>query len=185
MALPSSCKHPTLGAGALDVKTLGPDLRLAFIASDAATSAALRLRLNAGSQWVSHLLHLTLACLTDEAFIASMTETRRHYRQQNEKLAAALARHGFSHATPGWPQFLAAADSGEPAAYARAGWLVREGEVFGIRTPSHGLRLSLGRLSDAEISPAADIAQALDAPDAGSPPNVSGSDGSCRQINEK
>lgn len=35
---------------------------------------------------------------------------------------------------------------------ARAGWLVREGEVFGIRTPSHGLRLSLGRLSDAEIS---------------------------------
>ncbi len=99
---PSSCKHPTLGAGALDVKTLGPDLRLAFIASDAATSAALRLRLNAGSQWVSHLLQdLTLACLTDEAFIASMTETRRHYRQQNEKLAAALARHGFSHATPG------------------------------------------------------------------------------------
>ncbi|MBZ4317759.1 transcriptional regulator PtsJ, partial [Mycobacterium tuberculosis] len=67
-------------------KTLGPDLRLAFIASDAATSAALRLRLNAGSQWVSHLLQdLTLACLTDEAFIASMTETRRHYRQQNEK----------------------------------------------------------------------------------------------------
>lgn len=52
-------------------KTLGPDLRLAFIASDAATSAALRLRLNAGSQWVSHLLQdLTLACLTDEAFIA-------------------------------------------------------------------------------------------------------------------
>ena len=153
---PSSCKHPTLGAGALDVKTLGPDLRLAFIASDAATSAALRLRLNAGSQWVSHLLQdLTLACLTDEAFIASMTETRRHYRQQNEKLAAALARHGFSHATPGWPQFLAAADSGEPALRlrpARAGWLVREGEVFGIRTPSHGLRLSLGRLSDAEIS---------------------------------
>ena len=41
----------------------------------------------------------------------------------------------------------------QPYAYAaRAGWLVREGEVFGIRTPSHGLRLSLGRLSDAEIS---------------------------------
>ncbi len=87
-----------------------------------------------------------------------MTETRRHYRQQNEKLAAALARYGYSHATPGWPQFLAAAASGEPAptpcAWPRAGWLVREGEVFGIRTPLHGpLRLSLGRLSDAEISP--------------------------------
>ena len=151
-------------------KTLGPDLRLAFVASDSTTSAALRLRLNAGSQWVSHLLQdLTLACLTDEAFIASMTETRRHYRQQNEKLAAALARYGYSHATPGdglnfWLP-LPAASQPYALRLARAGWLVREGEVFGIRTPSHGLRLSLGRLSDAEISRlAADIAQALDAP---------------------
>ena len=138
--------------------------------TDVDTSSALRLRLNAGSQWVSHLLQdLTLACLTDEAFIASMTETRRHYRQQNEKLAAALARHGFSHATPGdglnfWLP-LPAASQPYALRLARAGWLVREGEVFGIRTPSHGLRLSLGRLSDAEISRlAADIAQALDAP---------------------
>ena len=151
-------------------KTLGPDLRLAFIASDADTSAALRLRLNAGSQWVSHLLQdLTLACLTDEAFIASMTETRRHYRQQNEKLAAALARHGHSHATPGdglnfWLP-LPAASQPYALRLARAGWLVREGEIFGVRTPAHGLRLSLGRLSDAEISRlAADIALVLNQP---------------------
>ncbi len=58
--------------------------------------------LTPAAESVSHLLQdLTLACLTDEAFIASMTETRRHYRQQNEKLAAALARYGYSHATPG------------------------------------------------------------------------------------
>ncbi|MDU5362563.1 MAG: aminotransferase class I/II-fold pyridoxal phosphate-dependent enzyme, partial [Klebsiella oxytoca] len=37
-------------------KTLGPDMRLAIVASDCETSAALRLRLNSGSQWVSHLL---------------------------------------------------------------------------------------------------------------------------------
>jgi DNA-binding transcriptional MocR family regulator len=122
-------------------KTLGPDLRLAFIASDADTSAALRLRLNAGSQWVSHLLQdLTLACLTDEAFIASMTETRRHYRQ-NEKLAAALARHGYSHATPGdglnfWLP-LPAASQPYALRLARAGWLVREG-WFRRRTPVAG-----------------------------------------------
>jgi DNA-binding transcriptional MocR family regulator len=79
-------------------KTLGPDLRLAFIASDADTSAALRLRLNAGSQWVSHLLQdLTLACLTDEAFIASMTETRRHYRRMRNW----RRRWPGGHATPG------------------------------------------------------------------------------------
>ncbi len=124
-------------------KTLGPDLRLAFIASDAATSAALRLRLNAGSQWVSHLLQdLTLACLTDEAFIASMTETRRHYRQQNEKLAAALARHGFSHATPGdglnfWLPLPAASQpyclTPRPAP---AGWSGRERCLASVRPPT-------------------------------------------------
>ncbi len=123
-------------------KTLGPDLRLAFIASDAATSAALRLRLNAGSQWVSHLLQdLTLACLTDEAFIASMTETRRHYRQQNEKLAAALARHGFSHATPGMASISGCRCQrrASPTPYARpapAGWSGRERCLASVRPPT-------------------------------------------------
>ena len=73
-------------------KTLGPDMRLAIVASDADTSAALRLRLNSGSQWVSHLLQdLVIACLNDDAFMASLTESRRHYRRQHEKLIAALA----------------------------------------------------------------------------------------------
>ena len=98
-----------------------------------------------------------------------MTETRRHYRQQNEKLAAALARHGHSHATPGdglnfWLP-LPAASQPYALRLARAGWLVREGEIFGVRTPAHGLRLSLGRLSDAEISRlAAEIALVLNQP---------------------
>ncbi len=123
-------------------KTLGPDLRLAFIASDAATSAALRLRLNAGSQWVSHLLQdLTLACLTDEAFIASMTETRRHYRQQNEKLAAALARYGYSHATPGMASISGCRCQrrASPTPYAwpaPAGWSGRERCLASVRPPT-------------------------------------------------
>ncbi|HHG8774267.1 TPA: transcriptional regulator PtsJ [Raoultella planticola] len=137
-------------------KALGPDLRLAFVASDSATSAALRLRLNAGSQWVSHLLQdLAFACLNDSAFMASLAASQRHYRRQNEKLAAALLRHGFSPLPPGdglnfW---LPLQESSQPIALrlARAGWLVREGEAFGIRTPAHGLRLSPGTLNDGEI----------------------------------
>ena len=123
-------------------KTLGPDLRLAFIASDIDTSSALRLRLNAGSQWVSHLLqYLTLACLTDEAFIASMTETRRHYRQQNEKLAAALARHGYSHATPGdglnfWLPLPTASQPTPYAWPAPAGWSARGRCLAFVRPPT-------------------------------------------------
>jgi len=132
-------------------------LRLAIVASDADTSAALRLRLNSGSQWVSHLLQdLVIACLNDNAFMASLAETRRHYRQQHEKLIAALASRGITHLTPGdglnfW---FPLEEPSQPVALrlAHAGWLVREGETFGIRAPSHGLRLSLATLSENEIN---------------------------------
>lgn len=148
-------------------KTLGPDMRLAIVASDCETSAALRLRLNSGSQWVSHLLQdLVIACLNDDAFMASLTESRRHYRRQHEKLIAALARCGITYLTPGdglnfW---FPLEEPSQPVALrlAHAGWLVREGETFGIRAPSHGLRLSLATLSDEEINKlASDLCQIL------------------------
>lgn len=148
-------------------KTLGPDMRLAIVTSDCETSAALRLRLNSGSQWVSHLLQdLVIACLNDDAFMASLTESRRHYRRQHEKLIAALARCGITHLTPGdglnfW---FPLEEPSQPVALrlAHAGWLVREGETFGIRAPSHGLRLSLATLSDEEINKlASDLCQIL------------------------
>ncbi|VUS60023.1 transcriptional regulator PtsJ [Klebsiella spallanzanii] len=148
-------------------KTLGPDMRLAIVASDAHTSTALRLRLNSGSQWVSHLLQdLVLACLNDNTFMTSLAESRRHYRQQHEKLIAALARCGITHLTPGdglnfW---FPLQEPSQQAALrlAHAGWLVREGETFGIRAPSHGLRLSIATLSDDEINKLAnDLCQIL------------------------
>ena len=37
-------------------KALGPDIRVALVASDAATSRQLRLRLASGTSWVSHVL---------------------------------------------------------------------------------------------------------------------------------
>ncbi|ROS24810.1 MocR-like B6 salvage transcription factor PtsJ [Raoultella terrigena] len=137
-------------------KALGPDLRLAVVASDPTTSAALRLRLNSGSQWVSHLLQdLALACLNDSVFTASLAQTRRAYRQRNERLASALTRRGIDNPGPGdglnfW---LPLSAPSQPLALrlARAGWLVREGEPFGIRAPSYGLRLSLAALTPDEI----------------------------------
>lgn len=45
---------------------------------------------------------------------------------------------------------------------AKSGWLVREGEAFGVNEPAHGLRITLSTLSDSDINtPAADIYQAL------------------------
>lgn len=88
--------------------------------------------------------------------MASLAETRRHYRQQHERLIAALASRGITHLTPGdglnfW---FPLEEPSQPVALrlAHAGWLVREGETFGIREPAHGLRLSLATLSENEIN---------------------------------
>ncbi|MGV2395417.1 MAG UNVERIFIED_CONTAM: transcriptional regulator PtsJ, partial [Klebsiella aerogenes] len=69
--------------------------------------------------------------------------------------AAALARHGAGDYPSGdglnfWLPLSAAS---QPLALrlARAGWLVREGEAFGVKTSAHGLRLSLGALTEAQI----------------------------------
>ena len=148
-------------------KTLGPDLRLAFVASDPATSARLRLRLNAGSQWVSHLLQdLVYACLTDKAYQRTLTESRLFYAGQQQKLAQALSRHGVDGVLQGdglnlWLP-LATPSQRTAFALAKTGWLVREGEAFGINSPAHGLRITLSTLNDNDINRlASDIYHAL------------------------
>ena len=148
-------------------KTLGPDLRLAFVASDAATSAKLRLRLNSGSQWVSHLLQdLAYACLTDEEYQQSLAETRLFYASRQRQLSQALRAQGIDSVIPGdglniW---LPLADASQPTAFAlaKSGWLVREGEAFGVNAATHGLRITLSTLDDDNITQlAADIQRAL------------------------
>lgn len=148
-------------------KTLGPDLRLAIVCSDAATSAKLRLRLNSGSQWVSHLLQdLVCACLTDEDYQQSLHDTRQFYASVQQKLAAALRHQGIDSVSPGdgLNLWLPLHDASQTVAFklAKSGWLVREGEVFAVNTPAHGLRITLSTLSDSDINTlAADIHQAL------------------------
>ena len=148
-------------------KTLGPDLRLAFVASDKTTSAKLRLRLNAGSQWVSHLLQdLVYACLSDPDFQQSLEQTRQFYAGQQQKMAEALQAQGVTNIAPGdglnfW---LPLADSSHETAFAlaKSGWLVREGDAFGVQAPAQGLRITLSTLNDNDINRlAGDIRQAL------------------------
>ncbi|STT03979.1 transcriptional regulatory protein PtsJ [Klebsiella michiganensis] len=131
-------------------------MRLAIVASDADTSAALRLRLNSGSQWVSHLLQdLVIACLNDNTFMASLAETRRHYRQQHEKLIAALASRGITHLTPGdglnfWFRWKSRASRSAPSGARRLAGSRRR-NVRHSR-PFARLRLSLATLSDNEMN---------------------------------
>ncbi|MBA8064656.1 transcriptional regulator PtsJ [Citrobacter freundii] len=147
-------------------KTLGPDLRLAIVASDPDTSAKLRLRLNAGSQWVSHLLQdLACACLSDENYQRTLVQTQQFYASQQQKLTQALQQQGIELAAgDGLNLWLPLQTHSQSLAFAlaKAGWLVREGEVFGINAPSHGLRITLSTLDDHDITRlAADIHQAL------------------------
>ena len=147
-------------------KTLGPDLRLAIVASDPDTSAKLRLRLNAGSQWVSHLLQdLACACLSDENYQRTLVQTQQFYAAQQQKLSHALQQQGIELAAgDGLNLWLPLQTHSQSLAFAlaKAGWLVREGEVFGINAPSHGLRITLSTLDDHDITRlAADIHQAL------------------------
>ncbi|MBA7966535.1 MocR-like B6 salvage transcription factor PtsJ [Citrobacter sp. RHBSTW-00671] len=146
-------------------KTLGPDLRLAIVASDPVTSAKLRLRLNAGSQWVSHLLQdLACACLSDEEYQRKLVQTQRFYAKQQQKLTTALRGYGIDLPVgDGLNLWLPLAHHSQSLAFAlaKSGWLVREGEVFGVNTPSHGLRITLSTLNDSDIHKlAADIHQA-------------------------
>ncbi|QLW73825.1 transcriptional regulator PtsJ [Citrobacter freundii] len=147
-------------------KTLGPDLRLAIVASDPDTSAKLRLRLNAGSQWVSHLLQdLACDCLSDENYQRTLVQTQQFYASQQQKLSLALQQQGIELAAgDGLNLWLPLQTHSQSLAFAlaKAGWLVREGEVFGINAPSHGLRITLSTLDDHDITRlAADIHQAL------------------------
>ena len=148
-------------------KTLGPDLRLAFVASDTATSAKLRLRLNSGSQWVSHLLQdLAYACLTDDDYQHTLAQTRQFYASQQHSLTQALRAQGIDNVIPGdglnlWLP-LATASQAIAFALAKSGWLVREGEAFGVNAAAHGLRITLATLDDSDITRlAADIQRAL------------------------
>ena len=74
-------------------KSLGPDLRLAFLAGDAATIARVEGRLALGIRWVSHLLQRTVAALlADREVGRSLREAERTYTERRRALHDALAR---------------------------------------------------------------------------------------------
>lgn len=144
-------------------KFLGPDLRLAFVASDRETSARLRQRLNAGTNWVSHILQdLAGASMASPRFSETIIEARQRYRQQREALVNALKRYSVtvSESHDGLNVWVPlAAHSGDIVLQmAQRGWLVRGGESFALSEASHGLRITVSDLNAIETE---QIAQSL------------------------
>ncbi|MDT1790667.1 transcriptional regulator PtsJ, partial [Salmonella enterica subsp. enterica serovar Oslo] len=101
------------------------------------------------------------ACLTDTEYQHRHTQTRLFYAFRQQKLASALQQYriAISHAD-GVNAWLTLYTHSQSTAFtlAQSGWLVREGEAFGVSAPSHGLRITLSTLNDSEINTlAADV----------------------------
>ncbi|MBZ9556511.1 MULTISPECIES: transcriptional regulator PtsJ [unclassified Modicisalibacter] len=136
-------------------KALGPDLRIALIASDPQTAERLRLRLAPGSTWVSHLLQdIAHACLTNEVVASQIALAREDYTRRRHYLTTALAERGIAVATPadGLNLWIPLQQHSRPLAFAMAkrGWLVRGGEGFSVGEPVHGLRLTVSELEESQ-----------------------------------
>lgn len=148
-------------------KTLGPDIRLAAVASDAATSRQLRRRLAPGAAWVSHLLQdIAEAALTGAPNVALFARARADYLERRSRLEAALRAHGVGHLAGGdglnlWIP-LEGDDHAVARSLARQGWLVRHGAGFSIGKPARGLRVTISAIEDAQCDRlAADIGRSM------------------------
>lgn len=118
-------------------KMLGPDLRVAVVASDPRTEAQLRRRLVAGVNWVSHLLQATAAALlADPATARRLADARATYARRAARLEAALGRQGIVTCGPtdGWNVWvpLAGEEAHVVEVLAGTGWQVRPGSAYAV-----------------------------------------------------
>lgn len=137
-------------------KFLGPDLRIALVATDPGTARRLGGQISAGANWVSHLLQRTAhALLTDPSLAERNTRAREHYRSRNAQFVQFLADRGVAAtARDGlnvWVDVDADAHS-VSAELVRRGWAARTGDEFaiGAGTGAQRLRLTVHELEDGD-----------------------------------
>ncbi|OMC32570.1 transcriptional regulator PtsJ [Mycobacterium sp. GA-1841] len=132
-------------------KSLGPDLRLAVVATDVQTAHILGARLRAGKDWVSHLLQAVVARLMSDAeVIEGAKHARDVYAKRSAMLVKSLAEKGIS--VFGNPDGLnvwidlpdANSVSTVVARLAQAGWAVQSSQLFAVDPyrPRHGIRVT-------------------------------------------
>jgi DNA-binding transcriptional MocR family regulator len=133
-------------------KILHPDARLALVAGDETTIARVEGRQALGPRWVSHLLQALVAeLLRDPAFERTAARAERAYADRREALLGALADHGLAaHGRSGMNVWVPLREEAPVIrALHDAGWLVRAGERFRIRTPP-GIRITIATLQPGE-----------------------------------
>ncbi len=133
-------------------KSLGPDLRLAFLAADAETLARVEGRQRMGLRWVSFLLQRTvLALLTDAAAGRVVRRAARSYTRRREALLRALVDRGVqATGRSGLNVWVPVPEEGTVAQRLLAlGLAVTPGERFRIRS-APGIRITTASLEPAE-----------------------------------
>src|SRR2546425_3152748 len=119
-------------------KSLGPDLRLAFVAGDTETVSRVAGRFALGPGWVSYIIERAVLELLKSATVrAQLARATRTYAERREALLAALAEQKIAASgRSGFNVWIPVADEGVvTAALLQAGWAVSPGARFRITTP--------------------------------------------------
>jgi len=145
-------------------KSLGPDLRLAFLAGDEATIARVEGRLALGIRWVSHVLQRTVAALLGDREVArGLRAAEKTYTERRRALVDALGERGVpAFGRSGMNVWVPVPDEGAAAAaLLDAGYAVSTGARYRIRS-APALRITTAALDAADAPAVAEaVAHAL------------------------
>jgi DNA-binding transcriptional MocR family regulator len=133
-------------------KSLGPDLRVALVAGDAATIARVEGWQTLGIRWVSHLLQTLVAALwRDKAVQRQLVRAGKTYAERRRALLAALRAHGIeAHGASGLNVWIPLPEeSAAVQALMRKGWAVKAGERYRIRS-GPAIRVTIADLAPAD-----------------------------------
>jgi|SRR6185436_6091282 len=135
-------------------KSLGPDLRVALLASDARTHARVEGRQTLGIRWVSHILQRIVVALWRDRTPAraGRVYTERREALLRELRARGIAAHGVSGLNVWIP---VAEESATVQAMLQRGWGVKAGERYRLATPP-AIRVTIATLEQREAARLAD-----------------------------
>lgn len=145
-------------------KWLGPDLRVALVAGDETTVARVEGRQSLGTGWVSHVLQELVARVWSAPGTARRLQVATEtYAERRRALLDALASRGIeAHGRSGLNVWIPVPEELRTiAALDRAGWAIRGGERYRIRSRP-AVRVTIATLTPRDASRlAAEIASSL------------------------
>ncbi len=134
-------------------KALGPDLRLAVLASDRRTLVRVEGRQQCGPGWVSHILQRLVLGLWQDPHVEQLTErAAATYAARRERLLHALAREGVrASAASGLNVWVPVEDeTGVVGALSERGWVVAPGAPYRLAASPPAIRITIATLAEDE-----------------------------------